>query len=93
MQSKSDSDPPRPSGAIGIALASTVSQVGCVTVVVVIGALLLGLWLDSLLGTRPLLTIAFVLASIPVSLYSVVRIAQSAASRVRYPEDEAPPQD
>lgn len=93
MQSKSGSDPPRPSRAIGIALASTVSQVGCVTVVVVIGALLLGLWLDSLLGTRPLLTIAFVLASIPISLYSIVRIAQSAASRARYPEDEAAPQD
>ena len=70
-----------------LALASTVSQVGCVTVVIVVGALLLGLWLDNLLDTKPILTIVCILASIPVSLFSLVRIALSAAARIQPPED------
>lgn len=70
-----------------LALASTVSQVGCVTVVIVVGSLLLGLWLDSLFDTKPILTIVCILASIPVSLFSLVRIALSAAARIQSPED------
>ncbi len=46
---------------------------------IIVGALLSGLWLDNLLDTRPILTIVCILASIPVSLFSVVRIALSAA--------------
>ncbi len=71
-----------------LALASTVSQVGCVTVVIVIGALLLGVWLDNLLDTKPILTIVCILASIPISLFSVVRVALSVTRRIQYPEDE-----
>lgn len=66
-----------------MALASTVSQVGCVTTIIVIGALLLGLWLDSLLDTRPTLTVALTLISIPISLFSLVRIALAATAGVR----------
>ncbi|MBN1888698.1 MAG: AtpZ/AtpI family protein [Thermoflexales bacterium] len=66
-----------------LALAGMVSQVGCVTVVLVVGALLLGLWLDRLLDTRPVMTIVLLLLSIPVSLYSLVRIALSTAEQFR----------
>ncbi len=66
-----------------MALVSTVSQVGCVTTIIVIGALLLGMWLDSLLDTRPTLTVALTLISIPISLFSLVRIALAATARVR----------
>jgi F0F1-type ATP synthase assembly protein I len=72
----------------GMALASTISQVGCVTVIIIIGALLLGLFLDNLLDTRPILTILLILVSIPISLFSVVRIALSAARRVQAPAGE-----
>jgi F0F1-type ATP synthase assembly protein I len=72
----------------GMALASTVSQVGCVTVIIIVGALLLGLLLDNLLGTKPVLTIVLILASIPISLFSVVRIALSAARRIQEPPGE-----
>jgi F0F1-type ATP synthase assembly protein I len=69
----------------GLALASTVSQVGCVTVIIIIGALLAGLLLDDLLGTKPILTIGLILVSIPISLFSVVRIALSAARHIQEP--------
>lgn len=72
----------RPQGVIkNLALASVMSQVGCVTVVIVIGALLLGLWADSQFNTKPLFTIVFLLGSIPVSLYSLVRVALSTAAQ------------
>ena len=74
----------RPEGvARNLALAGMLSQVGCVTVVIVVGALLAGLWLDSLFNTRPLFTIVFLLASIPVSLYSLVRTALSTAAQLQ----------
>lgn len=72
----------------GLALASTISQVGCVTVIIIIGALLLGLLLDNLFDTKPILTLLLILVSIPVSLFSVVRIALSAARRIQEPAGE-----
>ena len=49
------------------------------------GALAAGLALDSWLDTRPLFTLLLVLASIPLSLYLLVRIALSAAAQVAPP--------
>jgi F0F1-type ATP synthase assembly protein I len=72
----------RPEGVIkNLALAGMVSQVGCVTIVIVVGALLGGLWVDSLFDTRPVFTIVFLLLSIPVSVYSLVRVALSTAAQ------------
>jgi F0F1-type ATP synthase assembly protein I len=74
----------RPEGiAKNLVLAGMVSQVGCVTVVIVVGALLAGLWADSLFNTKPLLTVLFLLLSIPVSLYSLVRVALSTAAQLQ----------
>ena len=64
-----------------LALASMMSQVGCVTVVIVVGALLGGLWVDSLFNTKPLFTVLLMLLSIPVSVYSLVRVALSTAAQ------------
>jgi F0F1-type ATP synthase assembly protein I len=74
----------------GLVLASTVAQVGCVTIVVIIGALVVGLGLDKAFDTRPLFTLLFLLGSIPVSLYLMVRIAFSAVAQLTPPPPEAP---
>lgn len=44
------------------------AQVGCVTVLIVIAALVGGLWLDKQLDSKPMFTIVFVLGSAPLSL-------------------------
>jgi F0F1-type ATP synthase assembly protein I len=62
-----------------------VSQVGCVTIAVVLGALVVGLGLDKFLDTRPLFTILLLLGSVPVSLYILVRIALSAVAQLNPP--------
>lgn len=69
----------------GVALASAVSQVGCVTVVVILGALVAGLALDNALDTQPIFTLLLVIGSIPVSLYLLVRIALSATAQLTPP--------
>lgn len=72
----------------GAFLAEAAAQIGCLTVVVILLALGAGLWLDSRLGTKPWFTLGLVLASIPVSLYLVVRLALSAARRAYPPEEQ-----
>ena len=66
----------------GMALISMFSQVGCVTVIIVAVALVLGLWLDSTFDTRPLFTVATLLVSVPVNVFLLVQIARSTAERL-----------
>ncbi len=73
----------------GAFLAEAAAQIGCLTVVVILLALGAGLWLDSRLGTKPWFTLGLVLASIPVSLYMVVRLALSAARRAQRESEES----
>ncbi len=68
-----------------LALTSLVSQIGCVTLVFVFGALLAGLGLDKVLDTRPLFTVLLLVGSVPVSLFLVVRIALSTAAQLTPP--------
>lgn len=56
-------------------------QIGCAGVALTIGALLLGLWLDGQLHTKPWATLALLLASMPISVYVVYRLAQRAAAQ------------
>jgi F0F1-type ATP synthase assembly protein I len=77
-----------------VALAGMMSQIGCVTIVIVLGALVVGLGLDKVFDTRPLFTLLLLLGSIPVSLYVLVRIAVSTAAQLTPPpskesEDES----
>ena len=65
-----------------MALIRMFSQVGCVTVMIVAVALVLGLWLDSTFDTRPLFTIVVLLVSVPVNVFLLVQIARSTAARL-----------
>ena len=58
-----------------------------VMVVVVVGfcviaALIVGIWLDRVLGTKPVFTVALIVAAGPVSLYGVYRFATGMLSRM-----------
>lgn len=69
--------------ALNLLLAALVSQVGCVTVVVILAALLLGLWLDAHLGTRPWATIVALAASMPVTLVLMLTIVRRLTARIQ----------
>jgi F0F1-type ATP synthase assembly protein I len=68
---------------LNMTLGAVVSQVGCLTALVIIGALLAGLWLDNLLGTKPQLTIVLLLASAPLTLIGMVWIVRKTTARIK----------
>jgi len=82
--------------AFSQALSRTLALVGVFTVLIIAVTLAVGAWLDSHFGTRPLWTIALLVASIPattVVMYLIVRRAgrQLDASAVQAERtDEAP---
>jgi F0F1-type ATP synthase assembly protein I len=68
---------------INLTIAGVVSQVGCVTLVIILGALFLGLFLDQHTGSRPWFTIGLVLGSIPISLLVMVIISLAAVKKIK----------
>lgn len=68
---------------LNLTLAGLVGQVGCLTLVIILGAVLLGLYLDNQFQTRPWLTIGLVLASIPVSLVAMFFISRKMVAKIK----------
>ena len=69
----------------GLALVGKATPLGMaaggMTTLMTIGALFLGLWIDRLLGTKPMFTLSFVLGSIPLSLVlMIVQVRRGARS-------------
>ena len=57
-------------------------QIGCVTLVIVLLAAFGGIWLDNLLGTKPLLTILLILGAAPLSLFLTYLMSVRAIKKV-----------
>jgi len=89
-----------------LAQGSTIGvQAGCISVVLVILALVAGLWLDRTFNTQPLFVLGLLLLSIPVSLVAMVytvlkwyvidgdRVVYECLNRADNPEPGAPPID
>jgi len=79
----SDQDQDRHQYAYNLTLAAVAGQVGCLTLVIIFGALLAGLWIDRSFETKPLFTILLMLASMPVTLYLMFRVVQGATNRIK----------
>ncbi len=56
-----------------------VVQIALVTCAVIAGALVGGVWLDQVLGTRPWLTVGLLVGSIPVTIVALYHLAMSFA--------------
>lgn len=68
---------------LNLTLAGAAGQVGCVTLVIIIAAVLAGLWLDSRFETRPTFTLILLIASIPVSLAAMLYIVRMVTSKIK----------
>ncbi len=69
--------------AVRLALLGLIGQVGCLTLVIIVAALVAGLWLDRQFDTRPLFTLILVLGSIPVTLFIMFRLVLSVVPRLQ----------
>ena len=61
-------------------------EVGCLTLIIVFAAVFGGLYLDKLFGTKPVLTILFVLGSAPLALVLTFWVAMRAVKRYSPPQ-------
>jgi ABC-type methionine transport system permease subunit len=68
---------------LNLTLAGAAGQVGCVTLLIILLAVLGGMWLDARFQTRPLFTLGLVLASIPVSLAAMLFIVRLVTSKIK----------
>jgi hypothetical protein len=73
-----------------LVLGAVVGQVGCLTLVIVLAALFGGLWLDGQLGTKPYITIALVIGSVPVTLVVMFWIVRKATARLQASQQQTP---
>ena len=56
MQPEKPAPVDRRSKILNLTLASVAAQVGCLTLVIILGAVLGGLWLDNRYGSKPMFT-------------------------------------
>jgi F0F1-type ATP synthase assembly protein I len=54
-----------------------VGQVGCLTLVIVLGAVFGGMWLDSRMGTKPFGTIILVAVSVPIAIFVMLKVVRA----------------
>jgi F0F1-type ATP synthase assembly protein I len=65
------------------ALMVVVTQVGCLTLIIILAAVFGGLWLDKTFGTKPVLTLVLLLVSVPASVIAMLVVARRTAARLK----------
>jgi len=73
---------PRPTRIKNLTIAAIAGQAGCLTLTIVMLALFIGLWLDSRMGQRGPCTFGFLILSVPLSLYLMLRFTISTINRI-----------
>ncbi len=69
-------------GILRSLLIVLVGQVGCITLVVILISVRVGLWLDDYFQTRPLYTLVLLLAGIPLSVLLMLMVARRTLARL-----------
>lgn len=62
-------------------VALIISLTACLNIIIALGALVLGLWIDNYMGWRGFATVTLILVSFPISLYLMVRLALMSVKR------------
>ena len=60
-----------------------VGQVGCLTLIIILGSVFGGLWLDNTFGTKPVFTLVLLLAGIPISVLVMLVVARKTLARLK----------
>ncbi len=64
-------------------LVVMIGQVGCLTLVVILASVFLGLWLDDVFGTKPILTLVLLFAGIPLSVILMLFVSRRTLARLK----------
>jgi F0F1-type ATP synthase assembly protein I len=60
-----------------------IGQVGCLTLIIILASVFGGLWLDNTFGTKPVFTLALLLAGIPISVLVMLVVARRTLARLK----------
>ncbi|MEJ2447940.1 MAG: AtpZ/AtpI family protein [Anaerolineales bacterium] len=67
------------------------AEVGCLTLLIVLAALIGGLWIDNQFNTKPLFTIILMVASVPLTMVVLIRLVRrSMIVPEEEPDDDQP---
>ncbi|KPL84264.1 hypothetical protein SE15_03730 [Thermanaerothrix daxensis] len=78
-----DPEKDRKQQIINLTIAGIAGQVGCLTLIIVLVAVLGGIWLDARLGTRPWFTLGLLVLSIPISLAVMFYVVRAATAKIK----------
>lgn len=68
---------------INTVLIVLVGQVGCLTLIIILASVFGGLWLDQTFHTKPLFTLIFLFAGIPLSVVLMLFAARRTLARIK----------
>lgn len=60
-----------------------IGQVGCLTLVVILASVFLGLWLDGQFGTKPTFTLILLFAGIPLSVLLMLTVSRRTLAKLQ----------
>lgn len=69
--------------ALNMTLTIVAGSVGCLTLVIVLAAVFIGLMLDARFQSKPTFTLILVLGSVPISLVLMFAIVRAAVARMK----------
>ncbi len=76
---------------LNLSLAGAAGGVGCVTLIIILVAVVAGLWLDNTFQTRPFFTLILLIASVPVSIVAMLFIVRMVTAKIKAQVPEARP--
>jgi len=79
---RSDRDKGNKGLTFSMALAGVLGIGGLITLGIVMVFLLGGLWLDRIMDTKPFFTLLLMIASAPISIFVMYRVAMSSISKI-----------
>lgn len=68
-------------------LVVVIGQVGCLTLVIILATVFLGIWLDGMFGTKPTFTLILLFAGIPLSVFLMLFVARRTLARLNKNDD------
>ena len=69
--------------ALTTLLIVLIGQVGCLTLIIILASVFAGMWLDNMLGTKPVITLVLLFAGIPISVLVMLVVARRTLARIR----------
>jgi F0F1-type ATP synthase assembly protein I len=70
-------------GILNTLLIVMIGQVGCLTLIIIFASVFLGLWLDKMFGTKPVITLVLLFAGIPISVLVMLTVARRTLARMK----------